>query len=90
MKEKNLIEKCENMVDAGEPDQYVIVLGNVCRIIEGYSKTDALRRYMRQFEFGFNIGNVFEGRIESLRNLKTFRMQADDAVSGDAGALSCR
>ncbi len=68
-------------LDAMGTNQYVLVLGNLCRIIEGKTKSDALRKYLSNFDFGFNMGNVFEGRIESLNKLKAFKMQTADLAS---------
>ena len=74
--------ECENLNEYAlsgiGQNKYVLVLGNICRIIEGESKKDALKRYVSNFDFGFNIGNVFEGRIESLDKLKSFKLQTSD------------
>ena len=78
---KNIKQMNDIAVCAMEQNQYVLVLGNICRIIEGKTKSDALKKYISSFDFGFNMGNVFEGRIESLNKLKSFKMQTANLVS---------
>lgn len=79
---KKSIEQINDIaINAMGQNQYVLVLGNICRIIEGKTKSDALRKYISSFDFGFNIGNVFEGRIEALNKLKSFKMQTENSAS---------
>ncbi|MBW6461606.1 MAG: hypothetical protein K0B07_00995 [DPANN group archaeon] len=81
-KMKKSLEQINDIaVDAMGQNQYVLVLGNICRLIEGKTKSDALRKYISNFDFGFNIGNVFEGRIEALNKLKSFKMQTAELSS---------
>ncbi len=69
-------------------DKYVLVLDGTSCIVEGENKMDAVKRYLNRFRFGFDMGKVFECRIESLRNLQPCKVESLDTDMSQTGVRS--